>query len=55
MLIDFVDSLKLMLGHEYNMDVVKEFKGTDTFLDMKESKRGCSIDETQKVYCFKKL
>ena len=44
-----------MLDREYNMDVVKEFKGTDTFLDMKESRRGCNIDETQKVKHFEVL
>ena len=55
MLIDFIDSLKLMLDREYNMDVVKEFKGTDSFLDMEESRRGCDIDETQKVKHFEFL
>ena len=48
--------MKLMLDfvylkqNVYNMDVVKEFKGTDSFLNMKESKRGCQIEEAQKVY-----
>ena len=38
-----------MLGSEYNMNVVKEFKGTESFLEMEESSRKCQIIESQQV------
>ena len=40
-----------MLGSEYNMNVVKEFKGTESFLDMEESSRNCQIIESKQVKC----
>ena len=47
----FVDTLKLLLGYEYNMNVIKEFKGTESFLAMTESSRNCQNHESQKVKC----
>ena len=45
----FVDTLKLLLGYEYNINVIKEFKGTESFLAMSESSRNCQNLESQKV------
>ena len=38
-----------MLGSEYNMNVVKEFKGTESFLEMDETSRKCQIIESEQV------
>ena len=50
-ILNFLDSLKLMLGSEYNMNVVKEFKGTESFLDMEESSRKCQIIDSLQIKC----
>ena len=37
------------MGYEYNINVVKEFKGTESFLGLKESSRNCQILESTQV------
>ena len=44
-----IDSLKLQLGYEYNLNDVKEIQVTDSFLSLDESKRKCQNKETNKV------
>ena len=39
------EPLKLQGGGEYNLDVVKEVKVTDSFLSMDEEERGCQNKE----------
>ena len=48
--LDFLlDSLKLQLGYEYNLNAVKEIQVTDSFLSLDESTRKCQHKETYKV------
>ena len=49
-----VDFLKLPLEHEYNLNVVKEIKVTESFLTLDESTKGCQNEETLKVKKIKK-
>ena len=44
-----IDSLRLQLNYEYNLNVVKEISVTDSFLDLDESTRGCQDYETFNV------
>ena len=44
-----IDSLKLQLGYEYNLNDVKEIQVTDSFLTLDESDRKCQNRETYKV------
>ena len=50
-----VDFLKLPLEHEYNLNVVKEIKVTESFLTLDESTKGCQNKETLKVKNTQKI
>ena len=47
-----LDSLKLPLDYEYNLNAVKEIQVTDSFLTLDESGRKCQNTETYKVKIF---
>ena len=47
-----IDSLKLQLGYEYNLNDVKEIQVTDSFLTLDESEKKCQNTETYKVKLF---
>ena len=50
-----IDFLKLPLEHEYNLNVVKEIKVTESFLSLDESTKGCQNKETLKVKNTRKI
>ena len=45
--------MKLRLDdNEYNLNVIKEIKVTDSFLTLDEQSRGCQNKETYQVDCI---
>ena len=45
MFIEFtLDSLKLETGWEYNLNAIKDIKGTEAFLAMDDDNKGCQIE-----------
>ena len=42
-----VDSLKLETGWEYNLNAVKDIKGTKDFLAMDDDRKGCQIEPNE--------
>ena len=43
-MICIADTLKLSPGWEYNLNVIKNFKGTEDFLSLSDNAKGCQLE-----------